>query len=204
MNVDIYTKRAMSNTRLSEDLIHQLEELPLNQLLEVKAKVDSLIVDKSVVFQSTETPVKKTESDVSYLSSTLLESRSLQDVYFQRVRDNLLEQSKSYTELTRILRETSAARALPSVQVWSSNESLAPITRALSLVQVWSSNESSASIVIGKLGFIEQEKKEVEDDSVEKAICLVDKWLKEDSSYDEENYSQIEAGLQENRNLPQK
>ncbi len=64
--------------------------------------------------------------------------------------------------------------------------------------------KSSSIIIIGSENSMtrslpEQDQKEIEDDSIEKALGLVDKWLKEDSTYDEENYPQIERGLQENR-----
>jgi hypothetical protein len=46
-----------------------------------------------------------------------------------------------------------------------------------------------------------QEKAEdkVNDKSVENALKLVEKWLEEESDYDEKNYPEIEAGLQRNR-----
>jgi len=37
------------------------------------------------------------------------------------------------------------------------------------------------------------------DDSVERAIALVDEWMNEESGYDEQTYPQIKSGLNQNR-----
>jgi hypothetical protein len=55
-----------------------------------------------------------------------------------------------------------------------------------------------------RIDSIEQEEKDVEDNSIEKALALVRKWLKEDSKYDQENYPQIEAALRESRTFSQR
>lgn len=167
----------MSNPHLSEHLINQLEELSLTQLLEIKSKVDYLIANKSVVFQSSNKPSAKPVKWSAIVPECSQEWESYkewrEDYYrYKEVNPTSL---KTYEILKKgEFQEKFNQVRFPSVIIIDSKKSMT-------------------------MNLPEQEQEEIEDDSIEKALGLVDKWLKEDSTYDEENYPQIERGLQENR-----
>jgi len=156
----------MPNTSLPNNIIHQLEDLSVEQLLEVRAKVDALLSNKSVVPRL----------------GTRFVSLTMKD-FISPVREvNWLLSPSGFIPPTVV-------NSLNRLKV-SSLETI-----------VITTPQDDHGRMPEKLEEEVQEKAEdkVNDKSVENALKLVEKWLEEESDYDEKNYPEIEAGLQRNR-----
>jgi hypothetical protein len=135
----------MSKTPLLDVITQQLTTLSLEQLLEVRARVNALIEEKTSTLSS------KTQQPLLRLEDLITASN------FSLTTDQVryLIQSKSDLEVLELRNQ------------------------AVFIAQCSEADE--------------------EDNSLEKVISLVEKWMADESGYDDEIYPQIEASLSSNQ-----
>ncbi|MBR8840048.1 MAG: hypothetical protein DSM106950_40135 [Stigonema ocellatum SAG 48.90 = DSM 106950] len=150
-------------------ITQQLDDLSLDQLLEVRARVDTLINEKSS---------RKNES----------QQQSTQTRYFLK---------GSYSASTPISSERTDVDYVDYF-VTISSSSIKGKLKSFFLEALESSKRNKPEDVqfefvqVSELGATEN------GDSLEKVIDLVDEWMADESGYDEETYPQIEAALNQN------
>ncbi len=160
----------MPKTSPLEEIIQQLNSLSLEQLLEVRGKVDELIEDKS-------SPSSKITG--SYSSKTLLSSSKGEVdllIGIPGLRDKAIDKARELV-----------LRALSGKYPVAITDTTDPLTGEHKFI--------ATSVVDA----IEPEELDRENESLENVIKLVDEWMSDESGYDEETYPQISAALNRNR-----
>jgi hypothetical protein len=160
----------MPKTSPLEEIIQQLNSLSLEQLLEVRGKVDELIEDKS-------SPSSKITG--SYSSKTFISpSKGKVDllITIPALRDKAIDKARELV-----------LRALSGKYPVAITDTTDPLTGEHRFI--------ATSVVDA----IEPEELERENESLENVIKLVDEWMSDESGYDEETYPQISAALNRNR-----
>jgi hypothetical protein len=160
----------MPKTSPLEETIQQLSSLSIEQLLEVRGKVDELIKEKS-------SPSSKITG--SYSSKTFI-SPSKGEVDFlitiPALRDKAIDKARKLV-----------LRAFSGKYPVAIKDTTDPLTGEHRFI--------ATSVVDA----IEPEELDRENVSLENLIRLVDEWVSDEPGYDEETYPQIEAALNRNR-----
>jgi hypothetical protein len=160
----------MPKTSPLEEIIQQLNSLSLEQLLEVRGKIDELIEEKSL-------PSSKITG--SYSSKTFISpSKGEVDllITIPALRDKAIDQARELV-----------LRALSGKYPVAITDTTDPLTGEHRFI---------ATLVVDA---IEPFELDPENESLENVIKLVDEWMSDESGYDEETYPQISAALNRNR-----
>ena len=160
----------MPKTSPLKEIIQQLNSLSLEQLLEVRGKVDELIEDKS----SPSSQITGSYSSKTFISPSKGEIDLL--ITIPALRDKAIDKARELV-----------LRALSGKYPVAITGTTDPLTGEHRFI--------ATSVVDA----IEPFELDPENESLENVIKLVDEWMSDESGYDEETYPQISAALNRNR-----
>jgi hypothetical protein len=162
----------MSKTSRLDELVQQLDTLSLEQLLEVRERVNALIQRKGYESALNEIDDLKNSSFAESLTSL-----SLFSCWDLRKRSTPPD-----IDLVLLAKAYKASK--------DKIKAAATAAMAKSVLANWLLIDGEDS---------PPEDVDAEDETLEDAIKLVEEWMGDESGYDEETYPQIEAALNQNR-----
>ena len=217
----------MTETKPLDDIIQRLDALSLEQLLEARTKIDSLIQSKYTLMNSKDLlnieNIRKDNIPVSLYRDILAKLKKITDsamnskdlLNIENIRKDNIPVSvyrDVYRDILAKLKKItdSAMNSKDLLNIENIRKDNIPVSvyRDVCLDILEKLEKITDSVckisnypsVNDSLGSIRQSSlPKTEDDSLKDVIELVNGWMADESGYDEETYPQVEAGLNHNR-----